>query len=514
MHNLIKSRAVFEILKKPLPHTLRFYNERNREDSESDSEEFAAKPGEAKKATKTETEEEYDAASAQAKLNVNASEFVPRSMGSADEAGDELVVAVQGRKPVQPKLLLPWKGFPKPMRPERAHKARKFVKRSITYCLLPVSSLIPAAAATTQDIEQNPWIANAKAKAEAHMKLEKEPITLISSRKNYLKDTAQARAGPPDEKRLEQERKVALEALKLVEQRRMRESFDEKPQIIVHLTRSPVAFTPEERERVDRLRLIKREHIERVLRQMRYELKLQQQKDDPLPISNRYICLQRAIKPALETSSQQAVAEHPAILLETAAVAQSTPAVAADTPPRRYIPTVKQWDERCRAKANGEANGANKENNMAIKLLPKTEDSVQLAQPVQRAMVSSSLGNIMPKLQEAGSNDKDRKLFVPRYWPPTPMVASGETRRGNLTHARNISRAFANCGLLPTPTLGGEGHPYVNLSAEPLYYHVPHEAKPVKRYAIEELLQWEPQPHELQKPHFNEEFDKLGFMCQ
>lgn len=351
------------------------------------------------------------------------------------------------------------------------------------------------------------------------MKLEREPITLISSRKNYLKDTAQSKAGPPDEKRLEQERKVALEALKLVEQRRMRESLDEKPQIIVHLTRSPVAFTPEERERVDRLRSIKREHIERVLRQMRYEIKLQQQ-DDPLPISNRYICLQRAIKPALETSSQQALAEPPAILLKTAAATQATPAVAAavaaDAPPRRYIPTVKQWDERCRARAIGEATGANKENNMAIKLPPpKMEDSVQpCVQPVQRAMVPSSLGNIMPKLQAAGSsNDKDRKLFVPRYWPPTPMVASGETRRGNLTHARNISRAFANCGLLPTPTLDGEGNPYLNLSEEPLYYHVPHEVKPVKRYAIEELLQWEPQPHELQKPHFNEAFYKLGFMC-
>lgn len=351
------------------------------------------------------------------------------------------------------------------------------------------------------------------------MKLDKESVTLISSRKNYLKDNAQAKAGPPDERRLEQERKVALEALKLVEQRRMRESLDEKPQVIVHLTRSPVAFTPEERERVDRLRMIKREHIERVLRQMRLELKLQQQKDEPLPISSRYICLQSAIKPPLETFSQQAVPEAPVLLPETAAAAtQTQPAVvavaAADAPPRRYIPTVKQWDERCRAKAFGEATGANKENNMAVKLPPKTEESVQPVQPVQRAMVPSSLGNIMPKLQAAADNDKDRKLFVPRYWPPTPMVASGETRRGNLTHARNISRAFANCGLLPTPTFDGEGHSYVNLSAEPLYYHVPQGPKPVKRYTIEELLQLEPQPHELQKPHFNEELQKLGFMCQ
>lgn len=141
MHNLIKSRAVFEILKKPLPHTLRFYNERNREDSESDGEEFAAKLDEAQKATNTETEEESDAASAQAKLNVNASEFVPRSMGgSADGADEQLIVAVQGRKPMQPKLLLPWKGFPKPMRPERAHKASKLME-IITH-LLPLTRLL------------------------------------------------------------------------------------------------------------------------------------------------------------------------------------------------------------------------------------------------------------------------------------------------------------------------------------------------------------------------------------
>lgn len=141
MHNLIKSRAVFEILKKPLPHTLRFFNESNREeDSESDSEEFAAKPEDSQKATETEkAQEESEAALAQAKLNVNASEFVPRYMGSADEAGEELFV---GRKPVQPKLLLPWKGFPKPMRPERVRKARKLPKRSLT-CLLPLTRLLP-----------------------------------------------------------------------------------------------------------------------------------------------------------------------------------------------------------------------------------------------------------------------------------------------------------------------------------------------------------------------------------
>lgn len=333
------------------------------------------------------------------------------------------------------------------------------------------------------------------ANAETRLKrsqLEKDTKTMISRKAQH------AKGGPSDEKRLEQERKVALEALKLVEQRRVRESLDEKPQIIVHLTRSPVDFTPEERERVDRLRLIKREHIERVLLEMRLELKMKQHKVAPAFTSSRYISLQRAVKPGTETAPEAAAA---------AAVGAGAAAGGdADVPPRRYIPTVKEWDERCRAKAYaGELAGANKENNMSNKSQPKLDDNMSMQQ--QRAMVPSSLGNIMPKLQPAAEPCKDRKLFVPRYWPPTPMVAAGEKRRGNLTHARNISRAFANCGLLPTPTLEGEPNPCPSLDE---VVHVPN----VKRYTIEELLQWEPQPHELQKPYFNEEFYKLGFMCK
>lgn len=379
-------------------------------------------------------------------------------------------------------------------------------------------------------------MASAETRTEARLKrsqLEKDTKTLISRKQQHLKDKAQhTKGGPSDEKRLEQERKVALEALKLVEQRRVRESLDEKPQIIVHLTRSPVDFTPEERERVDRLRLIKREHIERVLREMRHELKMKQHKVAPAPTSCRYISLQRAVKPATEPAQQTLTAAAATVVAPelVGAAAGGELGSAADVPPRRYIPTVKQWDERCRAKAYGEVAGANKENNMTTKSQSKLDDnmasepqqqqqqqpgqSVQFMQQ-QRAMVPSSLGNIMPKLQAAADLPcKDRKLFVPRYWPPTPMVAAGEIRRGNLTHARNISRAFANCGLLPTPMLEGEPNPCPYFGDREAVFHVPHAAKPVKRYTIEELLQWEPQPHELQKPDFNEAFYKLGFMCQ
>lgn len=116
MHNLIMSRAVFEILKKPLPHTLRFYKESNMEESECVDEEFADSAG---------FEDESAESSSVAQLNVNAREFVPRfkeNINDGGEAGEEHDETMKQRKTPQPKLLLPWKGFPKPMRPERANK--------------------------------------------------------------------------------------------------------------------------------------------------------------------------------------------------------------------------------------------------------------------------------------------------------------------------------------------------------------------------------------------------------
>lgn len=126
MHNLIMSRAVFEILKKPLPHALRLYQENNIEDCERDGE-LAAKSESAG------LEDESADSSTLAKLNVNAREFVPRFKGNMDdEAGEVVDMPLKARKPMQPKLLLPWKGFPKPMRPERANKSRKLTEPSFS----------------------------------------------------------------------------------------------------------------------------------------------------------------------------------------------------------------------------------------------------------------------------------------------------------------------------------------------------------------------------------------------
>ncbi|XP_017857011.1 PREDICTED: RNA polymerase II degradation factor 1 [Drosophila arizonae] len=524
MQNLIKSRAVFEILKKPLPELLRFYR-----DSESDSDCEESSTDVATAAPETTAAAEITAAAAAAaaaeaeaaaKLNVNASVFVPRSK----DTGDSRLVdvkrhfeAMDVRKPVgEPKLLLPWKGFPKPQNVERTVRPRTYPQAKLATPV--IQSEIPAA----QHKELKTAVINeTESKAEEARPptalVEKEstcaPLacSLPSNRKKPLKDRALIKQSLSDDKRREQERKVALEALKLVEQRRMREPT-EQPEVIVHLTRAPVEFTPEERVRVDRLRIIKREHIENVLREMRDERELKQQKAQGVPITSRYICLKRSTQSNAQPEPQQP--QQPLQAKQPQQQPQQQPQLQPQQQPqqpplpRRYIPTVKQWDERCKAKAHEAAAGANKENNTLAKDGSRFEEH---ANP-QRAMGPSSQGNIMPSkaAPQSGSAAKDRELFVPRYWPPAPMVAKGETRRGNLTHARNITRAFANCGLLPTPSAAWEQE---NVKQE--YESLPSATqKSVKRYGMEQLLKLEPQPHKLEKPIIAERLAKLGFMCE
>lgn len=137
-----------------------------------------------------------------------------------------------------------------------------------------------------------------------------------------------------EEKRREKERKVAVEALKLVEQRRLRgpllptvQNYDycEAPKPIVHLSRSPVRYSPEERIKVDRLKAAKKERIERVLKEMgeQENLKKLQQK------------MIKLVAGPAKPSDKEAPKENPSMV--TAAT-------------RRYIPTTKEWDEQCRAK--------------------------------------------------------------------------------------------------------------------------------------------------------------------
>ncbi|XP_032592166.2 putative uncharacterized protein DDB_G0271606 [Drosophila grimshawi] len=513
-----------------------------------------------------------------AKPNVNASVFMPRSKSIKinNKNNDEEacnIEALDKRKAKQTKLFLPWKGFPKPIKYEqRSGKGHQLSKE-----------------------REALWI--------------KEPTpNEVKALNDQNNQNAVVKVGILEEKRREQERKVALEALKLVEQRRMREAL-QQPKDTLHLIREPIHFTAEERLRVNRLRIIKREKIERVLREMRQELEAkkeqqqqkqhqqqqqskqqkqqkqqqqqskleeqrhqseqqqqhkqqqpQQQQQSKLEEqqfkleqirmnpNSRYVCLQRASKPETQIEhqtqseqqqtqseqqqqqldkpekeqqselqsdqpEQQLASQQPQQLLDS----KSNPKPA---PPKRYIPTAKQWDERCRAKANEAAtNVANKENTVSGKSAGKLEELSQMP----RAMSVSSQSNIMPmetrKLAKCDGGTAAKELFVPRYWPPAPLaVGQGECRRGNLIHARNISRAFANCGLLPTPNSNSNSNcnsssssdcssNFSSICEEPLP-----SSKSIKRYGIDELLNWEPEASKLEQPHIGEAHRKLAFI--
>lgn len=245
-----------------------------------------------------------------------------------------------------------------------------------------------------------------------------------------------------EEKRREQERKVALEALKLVEQRRTRgplvpnmhsDDCSEPPQQIVHLSRSPVRYTPKERVRVEALRTAKMERIEKILREMSQEKRdaQEQMKDSSASAS------------ALSTS--------------TTTPSSSPPKPAA----KRYIPTVKEWDEQRRAKqqAKREAKKA----------------------PGQTQQMPAESGAPVAKRQDA-----------PRYLPPGQCLP-GERRRGNLTHWKRLPVWTLHVPQKPLPLTGPDG-------------------KVIVRYTVEELLQLEPQPEDLEIPDFDERAFRLGFL--
>jgi len=267
------------------------------------------------------------------------------------------------------------------------------------------------------------------------------------------------------------------------------------------------------------LRVKKKQHIDRVLREMQKEVESKSQKTEPIKSIGRYIGLQRAVKkdPEIDTNTEPETKMQTKLKMKAETEMESNLGKSGKQPPRRYIPTVKQWDELCRAKANTAA--ANKENTMAGKNPTRLQPDENAT--IQRAMVSSSLGNIMPTTNNNMSNNnkcdsnngqyqnKDRELFKPRYRPPAPLVARSEKRRGNLTHVRNISRAFPNCGLLPTPSPFGDENP--NDFTEQ-FFELPISNKSVKRYEMKELLDLEPQPQELVKPTFHQDLLMLGFL--
>ncbi|XP_039483664.1 uncharacterized protein LOC120446658 [Drosophila santomea] len=399
------------------------------------------------------------------KLNANAQEFVPRFKREDSPKHDAVVgncdINNEGQKK-KTNLMLPWKGFPnKSEKPSRGPQV--VLLKDADYVVLPSSKR---------------W----KKPTEDKLYVENVPT---SSSKVY--SNAPAPAGnrfDNEEKRREHERKVALEALKLTEQRRMRDpvitpmegnenSKDVRP--IINLSRSPIRFTPEERIRVTRLKAAKKERIERILREMtnakQTQLEEQELQQDKISFDNES---EEPIKPKEPHDHSEKKEEVPVVTK------------------KRYIPTTKEWDEQCRAKHLAKVE-AQKQNPMGVQeaspALSSSESPVSSKQP----LIKANVVNITPwgviRLGDL------RATTQPRYCPPAELL-DAEKRRGNLTHSR------------PLPNWTIRRSPQV-----PLKTLLNQRGKIVQRYSIDQLLVLEPQPEELEEPRVDEALLGLGFLC-
>ncbi|KAH8282166.1 hypothetical protein KR054_005850, partial [Drosophila jambulina] len=310
------------------------------------------------------------------KLNANAQEFVPqlKKPKSVTDGADLELHPIKPDTEVlaepQPKckLTLPWKGFPR-----KPDKGKIVLLNDVDYMI------VPRAKNAKKSKDETPIAGKEKPVVPKVEKPPKENIPVTPTAAKLLEI---------EEKRREKERKVAVEALKLAEQRRMRgallptaQNFENSetpaPQPIIHLSRSPVRYTPEERLKVDRLRIAKKERIERVLKEMQNE-KLEQENLKKLQLDKV------PLEAGASKSSDKAAKENKSVVAAT----------------RRYIPTTKEWDEQCRAKhqANPKLNAVKIRSAEIIKReVPKTTD-------------------------------------IPRYRPPSQLLM-GEKRKGNLTHS-------------------------------------------------------------------------------
>ncbi|KAH8305502.1 hypothetical protein KR018_012432, partial [Drosophila ironensis] len=390
------------------------------------------------------------------KLNANAQVFVPRCQQQLfkendSQAQDKRFEASEPKSKV--KLTLPWKGFPKKME-STSRSAQVVLLNDMDYMIMPrikrgkkpkddIKSLIQ------ESKPPGPKDEEAKNSAAAQMPPEKR---------------LEAEA-----KRREHERKVALEALKLVEQRRMRAPLMElnstrrMPKTFVHLSRSPVRFTPDERQKVDRLRIAKKDRIERVLKEMKAE-----------PRNNN---AQAQTQEPRKKSAQQPYGSRWAKTTEVGSVGNK----------KRYIPTTKEWDEKCRVKQLSILE--NKENVNDENLNNIWETSTFASKAIAKQPFWSTAGNIMVPKPEDPKAD-----LIPRYRPPAKLL-EGEKRKGNLTHHRPI----------PNWTARSE-------EQSPMKTLINKHGKCVRRYTIEQLLKIEPQPDELEKLNFDESMKDLGFL--
>ncbi|XP_017006927.3 uncharacterized protein [Drosophila takahashii] len=405
------------------------------------------------------------------KLNANAQEFVPlykRAESTKDEAmvdRNDMKKTVEDEQKLKSNLTLPWKGFPKKSE-KSARSAQVVLLNDVDYMILPC-------------------IKRAKKPKEEKLLVDLPPHTgpkemAPTTSSNVIPSTSSLAEKPFDveEKRREHERNVALEALKLSEQRRLRGPLippiqgvenSDKVQPVIHLSRSPIRFTPDERVKVDRLRAAKRERIERILREMinekQEQLKLEQSQQQK---KSRYD--ENEQKPSI------AIEQEPVKKVEVAEV----------VPKKRYIPTTKEWDEQCRAKYFAKM-GAEKKN-QGLTSLPS-----HIQTPTKPPLVNSNVVNITASgIIRLGDL---RATTKPRYCPPAELLAA-EKRRGNLTHFRPL----ANWNIRRNPLA-------------PLKESINQKGHIVQRYSIEKLLELEPQPEELENPSLDEALCNLGFLC-
>ncbi|KAH8287019.1 hypothetical protein KR054_000578 [Drosophila jambulina] len=266
------------------------------------------------------------------------------------------------------------------------------------------------------------------------------------------------------ERRREQERQVALEALKLVEQRRARaplvpninnDDSSEPPQPVYHLSRSPVRYTPQERTRVDHLRDAKRERIERILREMSEERKQKQQQEQIQMRQQQQEQMQKKDSSSTTTTPSSSPPQFP-----SSPPLQSTSKVA-----RRYIPTDKEWDEQRRAQREAKREAKRKAR--------RESKWGERTSPGQKSPREMTLEGLMEALTIEGGD-----------------AAATPPSNGNPANWRYLSK-------WPTQEVPQ------NLN----------NVKFIRRYTIEELRQLKPQPENLEMLCVEEKVRCMGFLC-
>lgn len=266
--------------------------------------------------------------------------------------------------------------------------------------------------------------------------------------RNKAKKTLRAR-----QMRLEQERKVALEAAKLTEQKGMgdpssvpgNDSNDNEAQPVVHLSRSPIKYSMDERTGVNRMRATKKKQIERAL---------------------------------FSENSMQLDQEQMQLAVEEDENQKADGPVAALTH-KRYIPTHKEWEEQRRLKAENSQTTVDQ-------MTPATTMTAKRYIPTTKEWDEQRRFKLKAKMEtkkNATSANSTNEL-------------GAEKRKGNVTHYganidwTNLTRTNNN---------------FQKMASQPMPIEGEQKDRQVKkgnviRYTIDELLKLEPQPDDLDVP--------------